>query len=258
LASEGSLTVVGIGIELGSHVTRAAGAEIEAAEVVFTLVADPASLAWLETLNRDVRSLHGRYRLGEDRLAAYEAMVEEVVAEVIAERRVCLALYGHPGVFVIPSHEAIRRVRAAGLPARMLPAVSAEDCLFADLGVDPAASGCQSYEATGFLLRRPVFDTTAALVLWQVGTVGSAEAAAEPRPTGLPLLVEALLEHYPADHEVVVYEASALPGFPPLIDRLALGDLVTGRVTALATLYVPPLGERETDATTLDRLGLPE
>jgi uncharacterized protein YabN with tetrapyrrole methylase and pyrophosphatase domain len=183
-------------------------------------------------------------------------MVEEVVAEVCGGHRVCLALYGHPGVFVTPSHEAIRRVRAAGLPARMLPAVSAEDCLFADLGVDPAASGCQSYEATDFLLRQRVFDTTAALVLWQIGTVGSVEAAAEPRPTGLPVLVELLLEHYPAEHEVVVYEASALPVFGPRVDRLPLGDLVADRVTALATLYVPPLAERATDLTMLDRLGL--
>jgi len=29
----------------------------------------------------------------------------------------------------------------------MLPGISAEDCLVADLGIDPASSGCQSYEA---------------------------------------------------------------------------------------------------------------
>jgi hypothetical protein len=34
----------------------------------------------------------------------------------------------------------------------MLPAISAEDCLFADLGVDPADHGCPSYEATDFLV----------------------------------------------------------------------------------------------------------
>jgi hypothetical protein len=34
----------------------------------------------------------------------------------------------------------------------MLPAVSAEDCLFADLGVDPGAAGCQSHEAADFLI----------------------------------------------------------------------------------------------------------
>jgi len=30
----------------------------------------------------------------------------------------------------------------------MLPGISAEDCLFADIGVDPGIYGCQSFEAT--------------------------------------------------------------------------------------------------------------
>src|SRR2546429_6584747 len=47
-----------------------------------------------------------------------------------------------------------RQAREEGFEAEMLPAVSAEDCLFADLGVDPGDEGCQSFEATSFLLFR--------------------------------------------------------------------------------------------------------
>jgi uncharacterized protein YabN with tetrapyrrole methylase and pyrophosphatase domain len=257
MASDGSLTIVGTGIELGSHITRGARIEIEAADVVLTLVAEPGMQAWLESLNGNVRSLHGLYEVGQDRVHAYEAMTEEILDHVRQGRRVCVALYGHPGVFVTPSHESMRRARAEGFPARMLPAVSAEDCLFADLGVDPSVAGCQSYEATDFLLRRRIFDPTSALVLWQIGTVGSVEAAEEAQPTGLPVLVEILLEHYPAEHEVVVYEASPYPVFQPLADRMPLRDLTAARVTALATLYVPPLEPRPVDVTMLNRLGLP-
>src|SRR5205809_2021168 len=39
----------------------------------------------------------------------------------------CLACYGHPGVFVYPSHEAIRRARAEGYVARILAGISSED-----------------------------------------------------------------------------------------------------------------------------------
>jgi hypothetical protein len=35
-----------------------------------------------------------------------------------------------------------------GFDAVMLPGISAEDCLFADLGIDPGMIGCQSFEAT--------------------------------------------------------------------------------------------------------------
>ena len=68
----------------------------------------------------------------------------------------------------------------------MLPGISAEDCLFADLGVDPAEAGCQSYEATRFLERRPAIEPRAALILWQIGVVGSANHSAEPVAPGSP------------------------------------------------------------------------
>src|SRR5581483_10712284 len=144
---------------------------------------------------------------------AYEALVEEILAHVRHGFKVCAAFYGHPGEFVAPSHEAVRRARAEGFRARMLPGVSAEDCLFADLGVDPARFGCQSYEATEFLVHGRSVDPTAALVLWQLGTVGNAAAAESAAPVGLAVLVDVLLESYPPEHAVVVYEASPYPGF---------------------------------------------
>ena len=84
----------------------------------------------------------------------------------------CAVFYGHPGVFVNPSHRAVAQARAEGFRAAMLPGVSAEDCLFADLGLDPGAHGCQSYEATDFVIRRRSCYPSALLILWQVGALG--------------------------------------------------------------------------------------
>jgi len=255
--SSGSLTVVGTGIRLGSHLTREARLLLESADVVLSVVAEPGMQAVLEELNPETRSLHDLYELGESRAEAYEAMAEEVLRHVREGKKVVAAFYGHPGVFVAPSHEAVRMARAEGYKATMLPGISAEDCLFADLGVDPARFGCQSYEATDFLVHRRRIDPTAVLVLWQIGTVGSVVASATTRPTGLPVLVEALLEHYPTEHEVTVYEASPYPGFDPLVRTVGLGELSAERVTALSTLYVPPREKAALDLTMLDRLGLP-
>lgn len=255
--SSGSLTVVGTGIRLGSHLTREARLLLEAADIVLSLVAEPGMQAVLEELNPRTRSLHDLYELGENRAEAYEAMAEEILRHVREGKNVVAAFYGHPGVFVAPSHDAIRMARAEGYNASMLPGISAEDCLFADLGVDPARFGCQSYEATDFLVHGRRIDPTAALVLWQIGTVGSVVAAATTRPTGLPVLVETLLEHYPPEHEVTVYEASPYPGFDPLVRTVGLGELSEEHVTALSTLYVPPRERAPLDLTMLDRLGLP-
>ena len=235
----GSLVVVGTGIGF-ARITLEARAAIAAAEDVLYLVPDAVSEAALLELSPQARSLAGLYEEGVSRRVAYEHMVEAILTPVRAGRRVCAAFYGHPGVFVLPSHEAIRRARAEGFAAEMLPGVSSEDCLVADLGVDPAASGWQSYEATKFLERRPAVEPGAALVLWQIGVVGSAKHTAEPVSPGLDALVDALLALYPADHEVVVYEASSYPGIAPLVRPVRLERLAAA-VTPASTLYVPPL-----------------
>ncbi len=74
-------------------------------------------------------------------------------------------------------------------------------------------------------------------------------------PRGLEVLAERLLETYPADHEVVVYEATTLPVVPARILHLPLSALAGADVTAISTLYVPPLPDRETDLAMLQRLG---
>jgi uncharacterized protein YabN with tetrapyrrole methylase and pyrophosphatase domain len=207
---------------------------------VLYLVPDPVAADGVAALNPRAHSLAHCYVEGEHRRQAYARMVEEILAPVRAGRRVCAAFYGHPGIFVFPSHEAIAQARNAGFEARMLPGISAEDCLFADLGVDPATAGCQSYDATRFLDVRPGVEPRAALVLWQIGVVGSADHAAEAAAPQLPGLVDALQQVYPADHEVVVYQASQYPGMDSLVRRVRL-EALGAAVTPLSTLYVPPL-----------------
>lgn len=253
----GSLSVVGVGIAGPAHVTREALGAIGDAEKRFLLVADPLSLEWLLDLAPDAENLADAYAVGKSRDLTYEEMVERILAPVRRGRKVCAIFYGHPGVFAFAPHESIRRARADGFEARMLPGVSALDCLFADVGVDPGDVGCQEYEATDFLLRRRIFDPCAALVLWQIGVVGVADVREEElwSRDGLGVLAERLLETYPAKHEVVVYEATTLPVTPPKILRLPLRQLAAADVTAISTLYVPPLPDRATDRRMLKRLG---
>jgi uncharacterized protein YabN with tetrapyrrole methylase and pyrophosphatase domain len=253
--SRGSLTVVGTGIQLGSHLTPAAREAIKSADVVLSLVSEPVAQMMVEELNPNVRSLHGAYTLGRDRREAYDAMTEEILREVRAGKRVCAAFYGHPAVFVDPSHRAVAQAREEGFEARLLPAVSAEDCLFADLGIDPADEGCLTYEATDFLVRDRDVVPTAALILWQIGTVGNASAADDAVVPGLPLLVERLRRHYPPEHEVVVYEASPYSAFGPVVTRVGLGELAPEHVTALSTLYVPPRERAAENPETVAQLG---
>jgi uncharacterized protein YabN with tetrapyrrole methylase and pyrophosphatase domain len=251
----GSLTVAGTGIRFGLQTTQEAREHIEGAEKVLYLVTAPVAADWLEDLNPSAESLAGFYAIGKARHQTYAEIVEEILRWVRKGIRVCVALYGHPGVFAEPAHAAISRAREEGFPAVMLPGVSAEDCLFADLGVDPG-DGCQSYEATDFLLSPPAFDTRVSLVLWQVAGVGRRVGRTEPARDGLRVLAERLIDRYGPAHEVVLYEAPTYPIGGPAIHRIRLCDLAGSDVAVMTTLYVPPNGPRRPDEGMFDRLGI--
>lgn len=238
---QGRLNIVGTGFLVAGQVTPQAQACIQRADKLFYLVPEPVACAWIASLNPTAESLADAYGPDKERLASYYEMVERMLAPVRRGLEVCGAFYGHPGVFAFPTHEAIRRARREGFEAWMLPGVSAADCLFADLGLDPATHGCQMYEASDFLHRRPRFDPASLLILWQIGAIGITTAPAKPCATeGLRRLVKMLACDYPLDHEVVVYEAAQLPVCRPKALHIALEGLPTAGVTGLSTLLVPP------------------
>jgi len=245
----GSLVVVGTGIRLVAQATLEAIAHIKRAERVFYVVDDPVTEAWLRRLNPTSTALNHYYAEGKSRDTTYRQMATHLVNAVRAGARVCAAFYGHPGVFVDPSHEAIRRLRRAGYAARMLPGISTEDCLFADVGVDPGLHGCQSFEATDFLACRRRFDPTSALVLWQAGMLGepSVRDDMQCRPERLAVLTAVLRRAYPARHKIVLYEAAQYPTCGPIIKRVALERLPRAVVWPATTIYVPPLPDRRAD-----------
>jgi hypothetical protein len=210
---------------------------------------------WLTELRPNARSLNELYRTGVPRRQIYEEMVEAIMTAVRSGSHSCAVFYGHPGVVVNPSHEAVRRARAEGYPARMLPAISAEDCLIADLGVDPGR-GWQSYEATALLLYGYRIEPTAALVVWQVDAIGKLDWNLEPEPRGLHKLAEHLLGLYPADHQVTFYNASIYPVGGPMIERVRLASIPSLASAPCPTLYVPPLPRRPIDREAAAELGI--
>jgi hypothetical protein len=253
----GSLTVVGTGIQLVGHLTLGARSWIEGADKVLFAVADPLTAKWLQSLNPAAESLP--YDTGNlRRRTTYDEMVERILVEVRSGLNVCAVFYGHPGVFADPAHEAIRQARREGFRAEMLPGISAEDCLFADLGVDPGRNGCQSFEATDFLLRRRFFDPTSVLILWQIGFTGNLGFFREDAHLrGLKVLAEVLQTHYGSEHEVTVYEAAVYyPVCQPVIQRMRLCELPNASVTPVSTLYVPPKAPAPVDAEMMARLGI--
>nr|WP_026034084.1 SAM-dependent methyltransferase [Dyella japonica] len=233
---------MGLGMTLGSHLTPLARSHIAQSDVVFAGVSDGIVEAWLQRMHADVRSLQPYYREGKSRRDTYQEWVELMMAEVRAGKRVCGVFYGHPGIFAWSPHKAIEVARAEGYPAHMEPGISAEDCLYADLGIDPGRFGCQHFEASQLLLFERRIDPTGYLVLWQVGHVGDLSLArfGATGPAYRQLLVDLLAQDYPLDHALIIYRAATLPIQQPRIRRVALRDLPHAELTAEETVVLPP------------------
>jgi precorrin-6B methylase 1 len=254
-APRGSLACVGLGMTLGSHITPLARSHIEQADVVFAGLSDGIVELWLQRMHPDVRSLQPYYREGKSRLKTYREWVELMMAEVRAGKRVCGVFYGHPGIFAWSPHKAIAVARAEGYPAHMEPGVSAEDCLYADLGIDPGRFGCQHFEASQLLLFERRIDPSAYLVLWQVGLVGDRSLTRfQTGPAYREVLVDLLARDYPLDHEMVIYRGATLPIEKPRIRRLALRDLPNAPLTAEETVVLPPARAMQPNAAIRARL----
>ena len=257
-ARKGSLVVVGVGLRVG-QVTLEAKAQIEQAEKLFYGVNDPVTAVWLQRLNGTAESLHHLYEPGKDRRVTYNQMVDVMLAYVRQDLRVCAAFYGNPALLDFPSHQAIERARREGFEAKLVPGVSAEDCLFADLGIDPATHGWQSFDATDFLLCRRVFDTRSFLILWQVGVVAEvAFQSAGYQNAGFSLLVNYLSQFYGPEHDVIIYETARFANSSPCVRRISLAGIHPSDVAPVSTLFVPPKSHAPRDEEMAKALNLPQ
>jgi len=255
MTKAGSLVCVGVGMTLGSHLTPLCRSYIEQADIVFTGLSDGIIELWLAKMNPDVRSLQSFYREGKPRTQTYREMVDAMLTEVRAGKKVCGAFYGHPGVFAWPPHKAIEIARQEGFQAHMEPGVSAEDCLYADLGIDPGTVGCQHYEANQIMFYRRRIDPSAYLVLWQVGVAGDQSSARFSTGAAYrQVLLDVLARDYDLDHEVIVYRGATLPIHPPRIDRLTLRQLPQTDLDMHVTLVIPPARALQPDPEIRERL----
>jgi uncharacterized protein YabN with tetrapyrrole methylase and pyrophosphatase domain len=256
MEKKGTLVLAGSGIKSLAHMTVETQAWIRKADVVFYCLSDPATEIWIQQNCADSRDLVALYNADRKREATYGDMVSHLMAPVREGKLVCGVFYGHPGLFVTPSHKAIEVARSEGFTAFMLPGVSAADCLYADVGFDPAVAGCQFYEATDLLVHRRVLHPDNNVIIWQVGCVGDLSSRVNSANSNLALLVEYLERFYTPDCEIVLYQGSIFPVCNAVVERLTLSELRQARVTTMSTLYIPPQKKSEFDREMAVRLGL--
>ena len=252
-----SLVLVGSGIKFIAHLTHEAKAYIQQADIVLYLVNDPAMKKWLQKANAHTESLDPLYMRYPLRIDCYRAITSYILEILRKNQHVCVVLYGHPSVFSKPGLDAVIQAKREGFYAKILPGISAEACLFADLLIDPGTYGCQSFETTDLLIHRRQVDNHCHLILWQVDIIGVLEnPEIHDNRLGAKILLDYLKQYYNLDHEVVLYEAAQYPGFEPRIDRLILEQLPDATFSRLSTLYIPPAHKAHCDTAVLKTLNI--
>jgi len=260
-SAKGLLIVVGTGIQAGRHMTSEAIARLQLSDVIMYCLSEPFTEKFILQLRPDAEDLSRFYENGKDRTITYEEMVEAMLSPVRQGKSVAAAFYGHPGVFVSPSFDAIKRARLEGHRSYMQPGISAEACLYADLGIDPAENGLLSYEASEWLIFSHKLDPTCSVILWQVDCVGDVTYQDDGYDCkNVPILQENLLRYYDGDHLAYLYQAAVLPVGRPKIWPVKLKNLhkTLCNYNTAGTLFIPPAVPAPIDIDMLRRLGISE
>jgi len=240
----GSLTIIGSGIETIGFSLGDVKLITEADKVLFC-VADPATIVWLKRLRPDALDLYVLYGENKLRYTTYMQMTEAQLYWVRKGLKVVVVFYGHPGIFVLSTHRAIKLARREGYRAIMKAGVCALDTLCADLGVDPCHPGMQTHEATDCLLRRRRIDTSLHVVLWQVGVIGELGYRRQGYLNNhFSYFIKWLQSIYGEDYEITHYIGSRYPTIESLIEIYKLSSLHDPdnqiKITGLSTFYIPP------------------
>ena len=252
---KGSYIAVSTGILLAGHISVRAKKVIEEADVVLSLMPHPIAENWLDSISREHISLQSYYSEGKHRKQSYSEMWERILEEIRKGKRVCGAFYGHAGVFACVPHDSIKLAQEEGFSAYMEPGISAEACLYSDLGIDPGSFGVQSYEASQFLFYGHQPNVVSYLLLWQVALAGELTAKTfKTSEKNIEALVKYLLNWYPPEHEIILYEAAFLPLDSVRKEKIKIVDLPSTDLNLHTTLVVPPARKMNINKELVERL----
>lgn len=251
------LVLVGSGIKAISHLTIEAQAYIKQADCVLYLVNEPIIEKWLIKYGKICISLEKHYFLYEKRSESYNKIADEILSYTEQYNFITIVLYGHPTIFSSPGLDAIKRAKKRNIETVVLPGISAEDCLFADLEIDPSQNGCLSIEAMSFLIFDGMIDNHYDVVVWQLGMVGNIEPIIKKNvKDGLSIIQEKLLKTYSPQHQAILYEAALYPGIKPKITKFPIESLVNQDISSISTLYIPAEKNRSIDEKIFLKLNL--
>ncbi len=240
--------IVGLGVLNIDQITRETERAIRRSNEVLYVDTGIATQTYLESLCPRVTSLfETSYKETGKRLNAYHHMAARVLDAALDHPPVTFAMHGHP---IVGAYAPFLIRDLAGLLAlqvQVLPGISAMDCLFAELMVDPCVAGMQMYEATDLLLRRQSLQPDVPALIWQIGCVETTlHTMRVSKPERFERLRSHLLRFYLPQHVISAVYSTPHPLMPSTMHRFAVGNLCdyAHLLHPGFTLFIPAAHER--------------
>lgn len=242
--------VVGTGTVGYRQLTKEAEAALEKSDKVFLVHHQELISDYLDEFT-EVIDITDEYEDNTERSDTYKRMAERVIdsAQEPDTEVVSLALYGHPMYFVDPSRIVINEAPKHDLEVEVIPGISAIDCLYIDIGLDPSEDGLQIFEATDVLIREFELNPEVPAFLLQIGSVESTlYSMDDSKPERFTNIKEHLQDFYPEDHSLYLLQTSTYPisNSERIEFNLSQFDTkeVSERINHMQTLYIPPTDSR--------------
>jgi len=233
------LVVAGSGIQYLSHLTHETKINIQDASLVLFLVNEPMIKDWILKNSQASEDLDSLYRSSEDRNTVYTAIENYILSALNNIDNLCVVFYGHPCMCAKPALNAAKRASKKGIKVKVLPAISAEACLYADLHINPLEHGLYSLEASTLLNKQKLIDTSTNLLIWQVSHINQTGHYKKPNIIGIQSLQSYLMNYYPESKQCIIYEASLYSHFLPAIQSLPLNNIEKAVYSPLSSLFIP-------------------
>jgi precorrin-6B methylase 1 len=242
------ITIVGLGVLNVDQVTYETVRAIRRSNEVLFVDTGVATSAFLEKFCPKVTSLYATsYSESGCRLGSYDRMAVAVIEAALDHPPVTFAMGGHPIVGAEAPFLIHEMARLLDLEVVTLPGISAMDCMFSELMIDPCVDGLQMYEATDLLLRRHSLLPAVPALIWQIGVVETRlHTQRRSKPLRFDRFKAHVLQFYPPGHLVTAYFASQHPLMRSQILQFPMGEIgnYAEQLHAGFTLFIPAASVR--------------
>jgi precorrin-3B methylase len=242
--------IVGLGIVGTRQITKEVDYILKKSDHVFLLFTQNTMHDYITNeIGTEVTDLHEEYEEGSDRFDTYRRMADRVLNNAKnTNKSITHAPYGHPSIFVSPTRLIQEEGPKHGLRVKVVPGISAIDCIFAEIGLDPGTNGVQMYEASDFLLRKFEPNPYVPLFLWQIGAIETGlYSMKKSKPERFSRIRQYLESFYPKSHILYLLRTATYPftnseqhGF-----QLKNFEKQHYKIDPVHTLYIPPVDTKE-------------